>query len=300
MRSGRASRKRAAASPDVASPAEPATPATEPSVEADAAAQTEEMSTKKFRSAVDESMSHLMCAITYELPLDPVTAEDGHIYERAAIAEWLSREMKSTRTNEYMGARLLPALQVRAMIESMVKSDTLSGEKAAAWRARLEVEKELKRVRADAENGSVDAMLKLNTAYFYGSDLGCRMDKKEAFQWVERAAKLGSVDATAKLGHRYMCGTGVSKNVDLGLIFLTEAAARNSPQACFRLGEVLSTGKEDVHVDFQLARRWFEKALQLSEAGTRKLKDECKSKATAWLAAFSRKAPFYGPPWVHV
>ena len=37
---------------------------------------------KRFRSAVDESLTHLVCAITQELPLDPVTAEDGNIYER--------------------------------------------------------------------------------------------------------------------------------------------------------------------------------------------------------------------------
>ena len=36
---------------------------------------------KRFRSAVDESLTHLVCAITQELPLDPVTAEDGNIYE---------------------------------------------------------------------------------------------------------------------------------------------------------------------------------------------------------------------------
>ena len=34
---------------------------------------------KRLRSAVDESLTHLVCAITQELPLDPVTAEDGNV-----------------------------------------------------------------------------------------------------------------------------------------------------------------------------------------------------------------------------
>ena len=60
----------------------------------DAVGEPESSETSKrcrLRSAVDESLTHLVCAITQELPLDPVTAEDGNIYERSAIEEWLSR-----------------------------------------------------------------------------------------------------------------------------------------------------------------------------------------------------------------
>ena len=31
----------------------------------------------------------IMCPITQDIMLDPVSAADGHAYERAAIAEWL-------------------------------------------------------------------------------------------------------------------------------------------------------------------------------------------------------------------
>ena len=45
----------------------------------------------KFKKTVDDSASEFLCPITQELPLDPVTAEDGRVYERGAIEEWLQR-----------------------------------------------------------------------------------------------------------------------------------------------------------------------------------------------------------------
>ena len=42
---------------------------------------------KKLRSVVDETAEEFLCAITMALPVDPVTAQDGHVYERSAIEE---------------------------------------------------------------------------------------------------------------------------------------------------------------------------------------------------------------------
>eukprot|EP00966_Prymnesium_polylepis_P125130 2893590-Prymnesium_polylepis.1 len=48
-------------------------------------ATTEE--NKKFRSALDSMADDWVCPITFELPIDPVLAEDGSTYERCAIEE---------------------------------------------------------------------------------------------------------------------------------------------------------------------------------------------------------------------
>ena len=40
---------------------------------------------KRFRSAIDESLDEFLCPITHSLPLEPVLAEDGKVYERSAI-----------------------------------------------------------------------------------------------------------------------------------------------------------------------------------------------------------------------
>merc|ERR1712086_1006660 len=47
---------------------------------------------KRYRQAIDEVAEEYVCPITAELPIDPVTAEDGRFYERCAIEEWLVRQ----------------------------------------------------------------------------------------------------------------------------------------------------------------------------------------------------------------
>ena len=42
---------------------------------------------KKFRSAIDDSAAEFVCPITQELPVDPVTAEDGRVAESGRQAE---------------------------------------------------------------------------------------------------------------------------------------------------------------------------------------------------------------------
>ena len=55
---------------------------------------------------LDECANELVCAITLELPFEPVMAEDGRIYEKDAIETWIRRRVeigepiKSPSTNE--------------------------------------------------------------------------------------------------------------------------------------------------------------------------------------------------------
>ena len=88
-----------------------------------------------------------MCLITAELPIDPVTAEDGRCYERCAIEEWFERQpqpqVKSPVTNEPMGKRLLPAVQVRNSLKRLVESGAISGSKADAWKKAMAEEAEV-------------------------------------------------------------------------------------------------------------------------------------------------------------
>ena len=98
------------------------------------AADRETQELKRVKSALDESANHLVCAISMALPVDPVTAMDGHVYERSAILEWIAvGNGKSPRTNVPMGTTLLAAPHAKSMIEHMVKSGVLTGDKADAW-----------------------------------------------------------------------------------------------------------------------------------------------------------------------
>ena len=52
-----------------------------------AAAEPATEQATKFKKVMDESAAEFLCPITQELPIDPVTAEDGRVYERSAIEE---------------------------------------------------------------------------------------------------------------------------------------------------------------------------------------------------------------------
>ena len=108
---------------------------------------------KKLRKAIDEMAEELVCPITQELAVDPVTAEDGRVYERSAIEDWLKQtvgaQVKSPVTNELMGRKLLTALQVRNNIKSMVESGGISGSMADAWTKGMEEEAARKKAVED-------------------------------------------------------------------------------------------------------------------------------------------------------
>ena len=271
--------------------------------EPDASDATTQAVEKRFKTAIDESVSHLMCAITYDLPVDPVTAEDGNIYERSAIENWLCRKETSPRTNQPMGTQLLPAKQVRAMIESLVKAEALPAEKIAAWQARIKEQEEVAELERSAAAGDVSAMIELSSLLFNG-ERGCKIDKVESFRLVERAAKLGSVDGLGRLGVRYLQGGGVMKDEAMGLMLITEAAALGLLGSCYRLGVMHAEGKHGVPLDFSLARKWFQRAVRSGDKDPSLLERDSTAKtryehAVEWLRSHQpgRNVQTWSYPW---
>ena len=64
------------------------------------------------------SISEFHCPITCDIMTDPVTGDDGHTYERAAILESLSRDMRSPMTRAYMSpTSLRPNYALKSQIE---------------------------------------------------------------------------------------------------------------------------------------------------------------------------------------
>ena len=43
-------------------------------------------------ATVETIAQEWLCPITQELPLNPVTAEDGRVYERSTIGTWLNQQ----------------------------------------------------------------------------------------------------------------------------------------------------------------------------------------------------------------
>jgi hypothetical protein len=93
----------------------------------------EQQESKKVRTAMNSIADEWLCPITQELPINPVMAEDGKIYERAAIEEWLRKQQRSPNTGAAMGTKLITSPQVRNTLEHLVGSGAIDGDRAMAW-----------------------------------------------------------------------------------------------------------------------------------------------------------------------
>lgn len=217
---------------------------------------------KRFRSAIDEMAEELVCPITQELPVDPVTAEDGRVYERSAIEAHIkgrsAEALKSPITNEPMGPRLFPAVQTRNNIERMVKSGAIGGDKAAAWQKRIEEEEMVAETRRKAEGGDRGAMRDLGFWYKDGRK-GLAVDLKHSFEWFERAAELDEPAALSACAQALLEGKGVSRDTARGHFMLGAACALGAEHACYLKGWGHQFGVWGLKKDDKQVARWFRK-----------------------------------------
>ena len=77
-------------------------------------------------SLASDVAEELLCPISQTLPLDPVIAEDGHLYDRPAILRWLCAKERSPMTNAPMGRRLLPAPHAKRTIRTLIESGAIA------------------------------------------------------------------------------------------------------------------------------------------------------------------------------
>ena len=123
--------------------------------DADAVDLTEDASPeKKHKVALNAIAKEFICPITQELPVDPVIAKDGKIYERDAILEWFRKkdgDATSPSTGKVIDTELVPVVQARNTIESLIQTGAIEDEIAEAWQKRLAFEKRVKEMRAKVE-----------------------------------------------------------------------------------------------------------------------------------------------------
>ena len=238
---------------------------------------------KRYRQAIDEAVEEYVCPITAELPIDPVTAEDGRFYERHAIEEWFSRQpeaqVKSPVNNEPMGKRLFPAVQVRNSLKRLVESGAISGSKADAWKKAMAEEAEMAALRVKAEGGDASAMSLLGPAYYKG-ERGLKKDMTQAFTWLKRAADLNNVRGLTNCGVAYLNGWGVERSSIRGLMMLTAAATLGSEHACGILGLVNAEGVDGLDKDPREATRWYRKMETCESCNA---SEDYREQAAAWL-----------------
>ena len=238
---------------------------------------------KKLEALVDDSAAEFLCAITHELPIDPVTAEDGRVYERSAIEEWLEKNEKSPHTNEPMGKKLLPALQAKNMIAALVKSGALSADKCVSWTQKLEQEKKVEELRQRAEAGDVRAMTQL--AFKYKSGDGVKKDVAGYFQWSKRAADLNDAAGMSMVAVCHLHANGTTKNEPAGLIEIGQAAGLGSEHACYVLANAYYHGLYGLEKDSAQVARWVAKMRRAAGNGICDCSAEKRARIAGYVAA---------------
>ena len=239
-----------------------------------ATSQEHEDESKRVKGVFESIADEYLCPITHELPIDPVTAEDGKIYERSAIDRWLWEQRPQARspvTGAAMGRKLLPATQVRNVIEQLVKSGAVGGDKAASWEKKLSDQKVVKKLMEEAEAGDSDAILRLGSAYIHGH-LGLPQDAEQGLAWLKRGADMRDVHCMAAYG--YWSRFESPENKQLGLVYLAQAAQAGSNLGAAYLGNSFVDGGHGLPQDARQAKYWLSKVV----------KDECEFKTGASVA----------------
>jgi TPR repeat protein len=246
-----------------------------------AEAEDETVQLRRHKSAFEEAFAELVCPITFSLPVDPVIAEDGKVYERSAIEEWLEKQHKSPVTNLAMGSKLLPALQVKNMIRTMVTSGALTGDKVDAWKLKLEEEEEVAEWRRKAEAGDGRAMRRLGLWCERGA-MGLAKDEAKAFEWYKKSHEAGDASGSGYFAWCYVVGAGVPKCLVRANTLMSQAAERGSKYACMKLGLAYAHGLWGFPEDETMARRYYS---MVASASIEDCTAANKEEAATWLRA---------------
>ena len=238
------------------------------------------------REPDEELIAEYRCPITQELPMDPVVAEDGQCYDRSAIEEWFAKHtfgrVKSPMTNQVIGKKLVPALQMRNSLERLISKGILTGEAAEVWKERHD---ELKNLTSEwrtelegAYKGEPGPMCSIGLCYREGHN-GFKKDQSKAIDWLKRSAELDDPQAVCNMAIFYINGQGLQQDFPKGFFEMGRAAMLGSEHAAICAGNYYHTGSRfKSGGDAAQAARWYKSSrkatVQDSVDDFRKVRDD--------------------------
>ncbi len=208
---------------------------------------------KDMTSSHNALADMFLCPITKELPVDPVLAADGKIYERAKIEEWLAKHDTSPATGEKMKDTVLTAASsvVTGTIDFLLKCNAVDEQKKKTLKTKLVNEQKLKELKSKAEAGDYRAMCDLGFAYRDGQ-FGLAKDKKETENWFRRSAEGGNKRGMSAYGG-LLVDKGRKGNLILGMHYLTRTATECRYSA-YRIGLAYQEGDFGLPKDLHQAK----------------------------------------------
>ena len=226
--------------------------------------------TKRLKRTVSSLSSHLVCALTHNLMVDPVLAADGHTYERAAILAWLASNTTSPLDPSCPldAYRLMGNGTVKVLIEDHVASGDLDDELCAAYEQRktaLSREQAMRlyscgRVEEAAHMGLPEAQGVMAKCCYFGLD-GIAKDRVKSVEWAKKAAAGGDRLVLSMLGHAYDQGEGgLEKDWATALVWYEKAAEQGHATSMTNIGYLYWTGGFGVEKNVVTAARWYRRA----------------------------------------
>jgi len=222
---------------------------------------------KRAKGAINSIVKEYQCPIALELPVDPVTANDGHVYNRADIQKHIDnsrekdvgkkkqyRNLKSPMTKQPMGPELLPTIQVRNSIRELINSGEIDGNEGNAhqWKYVDDL-----RTRALGEDPS--AMMIMAGLHLKGK-CGIMKDDEKMYWWLSKAANLGYPSAIGKKGSCLFSGSGTTQNKSEGFALMGIAAAKGHGESQFNLG-LARLGQLGFSRNLSMAKHWLQKTV---------------------------------------
>ena len=144
----------------------------------------------KSTSKTHDYLEEMVCPITHELPVNPVIAEDGRVYESKAWEKYLKvnakskSKIKSPWTQKMISKKAYPSTAIKQLIEHAVRNKHVRREMCHTWNESFKKEHELLRIKADA-NKKPCLFMKLGDYYSNGTDLVSR-DLQTAYMYYEK------------------------------------------------------------------------------------------------------------------
>ena len=233
---------------------------------------------KKFSP---NSVEDLICPIIKQLPIDPVMAEDGKLYERAAIMKYFEdvakdgvTTIKSPVTNEPMGCSLSTEKDMRNIIEFHVRRHDFEKELTDSWNQR-HFKNRVHVLTEKAEGGCGVSASTLGNFYMHGFN-GVTANRATAKYWYKKAADAGNIIGMAVTADFYANENRFRQATHL----MAMAAGAGSDYACIKLGRWYAQGRFNVPKGLIQAKRLLSMAVNgecsCMHASTRNLIAEAK------------------------
>ena len=128
--------------------------------------------------------AEFVCPLTQELPVNPVIASDGHVYEQSAFQQLVSvakaenKPLRSPITKQKMRRRAYPVHSSKNVIGHVVKSGTLDESMCSNWKTHDLTYNVLETLKKKAQKDP-RKYGKLGDAYYFGTVDGKLCDKND-------------------------------------------------------------------------------------------------------------------------